>query len=287
MRAFPLDSLQLTRYASSMRVISTVVLVLFMIVPNLQAQTGAGRIQGAITDATGAAIPGAAVSLENLATGAVAKTEANAAGLFLYPGIASGEYRLSVSSPGMLPWSGKLTLYTGQVAEVPVSLSVASTRTEVTVTSEVTQLLTTESATLSGTIENKRLAELPLNGRFIQGVIMASVPGLENASARARVWGLREGAMEWVQDGAVVNSRSTAELLRAPGMDSISEVKVETNASSAKYSRPGATILSTKSGSNEFHGSAFQRCATALSAWPAAARTSSTRRPSTSAMNRE
>jgi hypothetical protein len=240
-----------------MRFIGTVVLVLFMIVLNLQAQTGAGRIQGAITDATGAALPGAAVSLENLATAAVAKTESNAAGLFLYPGLGAGEYRLSVSLPGMLPWSGKLTLYTGQVAEVPVSLSVAGTRTEVTVTSEVTQLVTTESATLSGTIENKRLAELPLNGRFIQSVIMASVPGLENSAARARVWGLREGAMEWVQDGAVVNSRSTAELLRAPGMDSISEVKVETNASSAKFSRPGATILSTKSGTNEFHGSAF------------------------------
>jgi hypothetical protein len=223
----------------------------------LPAQTGTGRIRGSVSDATGAAIPNAVVSLDQAATAAAVKAESNEEGLFLFVGLAPGEYRLSVTSPGMQPWAGQLTLYTGQVAEVPVLMRVAGTANEVTVSSEVTQLLTTESATLSGTIENKRLAQLPLNGRFIQTVILASVPGLENSAARARVWGLREGAMEWVQDGAVVNSRSTTELLRAPGMDSIAEVKVETNSSSAKFARPGTTILSTKSGTNDFHGSAF------------------------------
>lgn len=138
-----------------------------------------------------------------------------------------------------------------------MALQIAATKIEVVVQADVTPLVTTENATLANTLENKRLAQLPLNGRFLQNIITTTVPGLEGNSGTPRVRGLREGAFEFVQDGAVLSQRFNTGLSRPPGLDSIAEVRVETNISSAKNNRPSTAILSTKSGTNALHGAAF------------------------------
>ena len=85
------------------------------------------------------------------------------------------------------------------------------------------------------------------------------MPGLEGAVAQPRVYGLRDSAMEFNQDGVPLDDRNTGNIqARPPGLDTIQEYRVETNGSSAKLDRPANAIMITRSGTNEFHGAAFE-----------------------------
>src|SRR5262249_7581038 len=111
------------------------------------------------------------------------------------------------------------------------------------------------------TLERQRIEQIPMNGRSIAGLINLTVPGYQGGSnpSQPRVNGLEWGAFSWVQDGASLDNRDGGGLNQMPpDPDSIEEVRVETSNSSAKFDRPGTAILSTKAGTNEIHGSAFE-----------------------------
>ncbi len=120
-----------------------------------------------------------------------------------------------------------------------------------------------DSGSLGHVLERQRIEQLPINGRSIEALLV-TVPGLETpkpgASAQVRSWGVMPGAYGYFLDGAVLGDAMWNEgtIIRPPGLDTIQEFKVETNASSARYSRMTSVIMSTKSGSNQFHGSAFE-----------------------------
>ena len=95
----------------------------------LQAQVGAGSIQGTVTDPTGAVIPNAAVSADNVETGISSRTLSNRAGFFIFPSAQPGKYRVTAESPGMQKWEGQLQLQTGQDAVVTPVLAVGATTT--------------------------------------------------------------------------------------------------------------------------------------------------------------
>ncbi|MBI3684590.1 MAG: TonB-dependent receptor [Acidobacteria bacterium] len=223
------------------------------------AQTGTGNIQGVVKDATGAVLPAANVTITHTATGRQYETQSNEVGFFLFPSLVPGSYKLQAQAAGMQAWEGELVLQVGQTAVVDPSLKVGATVTEITVAGDVTPLVTTTSPTLGNVVERARIEQLPLNGRFIQTLVVLTTPGLEGASSSPRVFGLRATSMEFLQDGAVLTNRDTGELSgRPPGIDTVEEFRVETNNSSAKMNRPATTILSTKSGSNDVHGAAFE-----------------------------
>jgi len=224
----------------------------------LIAQTGVGRIQGVVRDRSGAAVPAASVAAVHSATQVKYQTKSNEVGSFVIPSLPPGVYHISVLAEGMARYSANLELAVGQTADLEIMLEVATTQTSVTVAAEATQLLTSDSPTVSTNLENQRLEQLPLDGRFLQNLLMNTVPGLEGNSNTPQVFGMREGAFEFTLDGAVLSSRfNTAMEFRAPGLDSVSEVRVETSVPSAKLNRPATAIISTKSGTNEFHGAAF------------------------------
>ncbi|MBL8230980.1 MAG: carboxypeptidase regulatory-like domain-containing protein, partial [Bryobacterales bacterium] len=224
----------------------------------LAAQTGAGKIQGNVRDATSAMIPNATVALTHTSTGRRSETVTNETGFFVFPSVAIGSYKITVQSSGMQSWEGSLVLQIGQTAVVDPVLTVAQTATEITVAGDVTPLVTTTAATLGSVVERARIEQLPLNGRFVQTLVQSTTPGLEGASSSPRVYGLRATAMEFLQDGAVLTNRDTGELAgRPPGLDSIEEFRVETNNSSAKMNRPATTIIGTRAGTNDLHGALF------------------------------
>ncbi len=226
--------------------------------PSLVAQTGVGRIQGTVRDASGAAIPNAEIAVVNEATQIRSETKSNISGVFVVPSLPSGVYDVAAAAPGMAKFAVRLELAVGQTADLPITLEVTSTQTSVSVTAEVAQLVTVDAPTVSSNVENPRLQQLPLDGRFLQQLLTNVVPGLEGGPAKPQVFGMREGAMEFTLDGAVLSDRfSTRLVARAPGLDSVSEVRVESSVPSAKLNRPATAILSTKSGTNEVHGSAF------------------------------
>ena len=222
------------------------------------AQTGTGNIQGTVKDATGAVVPGAKVSTVHTETARQFETTTNGVGFYLFPSVQKGTYKLAVKAAGMENWEGELLLQVGQTAVVDPVLKVGATTTAVTVAGDVTPLIATTNATLSNTLERARIEQLPLNGRFIQGLVLG-MPGVEGAQAAPRVNGMRASSMEFLQDGAVLTNRDTGELAgRPPGVDSVEEFTVETSNSSAKMNRPATTLIMTRSGSNQVHGAVFE-----------------------------
>jgi hypothetical protein len=225
----------------------------------LHAQTGVGQIQGTVSDASGAAVPNAAVALEHVQTANKFQTTTSGVGFFVFPSLQTGEYRLTVTAAGMENWQGQILLRVGQQAVVDPALRVGRAAEQITVAGDVTPLMSTTSPTLATVVERARIEQLPLNGRSIQALLTVTVPGLEGAVSQPRVYGLRDSAMEYVQDGVPLDDRNTGNIQsRPPGLDTVQEYRIETNASSAKLDRPASAIFSTRSGTNGFHGAAFE-----------------------------
>jgi carboxypeptidase family protein len=239
--------------------INRLIALSLLFVACLSAQTGTGSVQGTIKDPAGAIVPGARVALVHTQTSRQYDTTANEVGFYLLPALQPGAYKITVQAAGMQTWEAQLLLQVGQTAVADADLKVGATVTEITVVGDVTPLVTTTSATLGAVVERAQIDQLPLNGRFIQTLVVAGTPGLEGSSGSPRVYGLRPTSMEFLQDGAVLTNRDTGEISgRPPGLDTIEEFRVETNNSSAKMNRPATTILSTKAGSNNIHGAVFE-----------------------------
>ena len=218
-------------------------------------QTGTGVIQGTVRDPSGAVIPDAKVKLTHVATSRTWDVATNSVGFFVQPSLMLGEYRIAVEAAGMKRWEGSVQLQAGQVAVVNPELSVGATATEITVAGEVSAVLVTESATLGQVLERSRIEQLPINGRFLTTLVDVTTPGVDSG----RVFGLRETAFEYIQDGAVLKNRDTGgHTGRPPGLDTVAEFRVETNNSSAKMNRPASTVIVTRSGTNEIHGAVFE-----------------------------
>ncbi|HUS06509.1 MAG TPA: carboxypeptidase-like regulatory domain-containing protein [Bryobacteraceae bacterium] len=231
---------------------------LFVFVQLSLAQTGTGKIQGTVTDASGSSVPGAKVDVVHVETSRQYTTTTNEAGLYVFPAVQIGQYEVVIESAGMEKYKGSFLLQSGATAVVDAALRIGSTATEVVVASNVAPLVTTTSATLGSVTDRARLDQLPISGRMFQSLVTQTVPGVEGASASPRVWGLKWG-VEFLQDGAVLGNRDVGEIAgRPPGMDTIEEFRVETNNSSAKMNRPGTVMVTTRAGTNQFHGSLFE-----------------------------
>ena len=115
-------------------------------------------------------------------------------------------------------------------------------------------MTTLDSPTLGHVLERQRIDQLPINGRNVFSLLQ-TVPGMEGI----RAYGLREGSQELILDGSAIGDRVYGGTpRRPPGLDTIQEFKVENNNSSAKFTRPTTVVMSTKSGSNDLHGSLFE-----------------------------
>jgi hypothetical protein len=154
----------------------------------------------------------------------------------------------------MQKFEGSLIVQVQQSAVVDITMKVGQTATEVAV-QDVTPLVQTDSPTLSHTLERARIEQLPINGRALT-TLLQTVPGQEGT----RAFGLRDFSFEMVLDGAALADRYSWNTVtpRQPGLDSVQEFRVENNASSAKFARPTSIIVTTKSGTNTFHGTAFE-----------------------------
>jgi len=240
---------------------AAVIGLLFLLLTNLcWAQTGTGKIQGTVKDATGAVVPNAKVTLVHTATNNQRTSVTNDVGFYLFPAIAIGEYKVTVESPGMETWSGTLTLVAGQTAEVETVLKAGSTSTKLEVTGEITTLVTTTAATLATVVETERIQQLPIDGRSITSLLYMTTPGVltDPNGFMPRVYGLRN-ASELMEDGAIQQNGEWGGLpYRQPGLDTVEEFRSETNNSSAKMDRPGSFVITTKSGTNSLHGSFFE-----------------------------
>jgi hypothetical protein len=224
------------------------------------AQSGAGSIQGTITDPTGAVIPGASIHVVNQATGIAANTKSNNAGFYQVPALFTGTYILTVSAPGMKTYRQTIELLVSQTAVINPVMTAGAVTQQVNVSGNVVQLTNTDNGTISSTLENQRISQLPMNGRSLLTLAANSVPGLENGELDVGV--LYQG-FEYVADGVPLNNdnfggQQNTYGAMLPDADSIQEVTFNPIDAPAQYATPGTAVITTKSGTNQLHGSAFE-----------------------------
>jgi hypothetical protein len=243
-----------------------------------RAQVSGATLSGLVTDAQGGAVAGAKVSAKNLGTGVAAETTSNAAGAFTMPNLNPSEYEVSVTATGFKTAISKVTLSVGQKQEMNFGMTVGAVEQNVEVTAAAPQIELTSSA-VSGNVQSKQVVELPLNGRD-----WASLAQLQPSVVEARthldvthvgggggrgfgdqlsIGGGRPTQNSYRLDGVVVNDYSNAGpgsvLGKNLGVDGIQEFTVLTSNYSAEYGFTSGGVINaiTKSGTNSFHGTAF------------------------------
>ena len=238
------------------------ILPLFM-APAAWPQAGTSTIRGMVRDQAQAIIPGASVTLTNTATGVARANLTNSSGLYTFPAVAPGSYRITVEFPGMQKFEGNLQVQTAQDASVDVALRVAAETATVDV-KDVTPMMQTDNSSLGHVLERQRIEELPGLGRGYQNLLQ-TVPGVtwsthgHGIGGRMQAYGMQAGTNTIMLDGAPINETYEGwDMPRTPDLDTLQEIKVEVNNSSARYSRPSAVIMVTRSGTNQFHGSLFE-----------------------------
>jgi outer membrane receptor protein involved in Fe transport len=252
--------------------ISVVALLLSGIV--VSAQTVGASIQGAITDANGAAVPNATVEVRNVGTGVVHTVGGDAEGRYRVPLLPPGDYEVRVTASGFQPALRRgVSLAVGQDAVADVALTIGQIETTVTVEGAATTV-NTISAALSGLVTRQEIRDLPLNGRSFQqlallqtGVAAALAAGSDPVGGRTpkiSINGARPEQNNFLLDGTDINNvynktpGSVAGVLL--GVEAVLEFQVLTNAYSAEFGRSAGGVINavTRSGQNRFNGSLFE-----------------------------
>lgn len=255
------------------------VLGLLLSVPLAQAQTaGSGAITGTVTDAQGGAVAGATVSATSLATNQVRTATTGPAGDYKFSLLPPGNYSLKFTAPGFKTSEiGSVTVNVTETATANQALEVGAVTQTVTVESAV-ETLQTESSTLGTTVTGTQINALPMaNGNYTEILSLSSgtSASVDNASGVGKgtqdisANGVDPGSNNFQMDGVAVNNIANSGSandgtiytgIPIPSTDAISEFKVQTSTYDASFGRnPGANVtVSTKSGSNDFHGSAFE-----------------------------
>src|SRR2546425_10886741 len=230
------------------------------------AQGVRATVVGRVTDDTGAVVPGAKITITNVGTNDSPSVIVNDSGEYAVPQLAPGQYAVTAEYAGFnkVVRSG-IVLETGQQARIDIALKVGTVSEEVEV-SAAAPLVTTENASIGNVVDQKKIVELPLNGRdylqlaFLQPNVFAPA---QNSTLGFRgglnVAGNSEVANQYLLDGVDNNDETTNQPLHRPVLDSVREFRVLTGTYSAEYGRQsgGQVIVTTKSGTNAFHGTAW------------------------------
>src|SRR5579863_282644 len=235
-----------------------------------RAQTFRGGINGAVTDPSGAVVPGATVEAVDAATGVSHKTVTSSAGEYSFQDLPLGAYTVTVNGSGFKPTVvSKVPVSAGAIYTLPIKLSVASTGETVEVSADAITLDTT-STTQVAEVGGEELQDTPLNGRdFTQLVILT--PGFSNSGAGGygSLNGTRANQINWQIDGIdnndlwhnipAVNQGGVSGIagIILP-IDAVEQFSAQTQAAPESGRNPGGSVnLSLKSGGNDLHGSLY------------------------------
>ncbi len=237
-------------------------------------QTSTASVSGIVNDPTGAVVAGASITVTDLARNTKYVGFSNSVGFYTVPELQPGAYRLTAELAGFRAYEvTSLSLSTQQKATVNIVLELGQVSERVSVTGEAL-LLEGSSSTLSAVVENKRILDLPLNGRNIYS-LTALVPGVffvrqttgiadSFTANRFIVNGGQESTSDIMIDGVTAtvshNIANIPAVSAIPSVEGIQEFRIQTNAYSAEYGRSGGGLVTlvTKSGTNAIHGSAFE-----------------------------
>jgi Carboxypeptidase regulatory-like domain len=238
------------------------------------AQSATASISGIVTDPSGAVLSDVSITVTDIGRNTMFRTASNATGFFVVPLLPPGNYRLAAERPGFHEYVvDSFPLSTQQKAALNIALELGAVTQKLEVTAE-SQMLEPSSSALSGVVENKRIVDLPLNGRNVFS-LTSLVPGVSTARQltgiadtflgnRFIVNGSQEATSAILMDGVAVDVPSNAPTIPVisaiPSVEGIQEFRIQTNAYSAEYGRSGGGVvtMASKSGTNQLHGDLFE-----------------------------
>ena len=261
--------------------LTTVLLVLATVLshsPLLVAQTDFGAVTGFVSDPSGAAVPEATLHLVNIDTNTAWDTKTNRTGVFVFPSVKPGRYRMQVERDGfkVANLTG-LTVNTQDHLEENFRLEVGSVSESVTVNSAATN----DSPAVSLTVTRDFVENTPLNGRSFQDLLAMAPGAVSTGSGLYSINGQHDDANYFTVDGVAANVNTNPQALNGADLrglsgtqpaqtalgttqslasvDALQEFKIQTSTYSAEYGRqPGGQVeLTTRSGTNIPHGSLF------------------------------
>jgi hypothetical protein len=228
-------------------------------------------LQGTVTDAQSAVIPGVTISIKNNATGTERTATTDAAGQYVAASLAPGRYTVLAHIDGFKDQTTEVVLEVAQIAVVGIKLGVAALAENVTVTG-ASPLIETATVSVGQVMAERTVQEIPLNGRhFVDlGPLMpggVTAPSNAGLSAPLRGQGAfsfmsagnRETAVNFMVNGINLNDLSNSQIVFQPSINTVSEFKVDNSTFSAEYGRNSGAIVNvaTRSGANALHGEAF------------------------------
>ncbi len=234
----------------------------------LFAQTATGSIGGTVTDPAGASVPSASVVVSNVATNETIRVQSSNEGNYFAPLLKPGTYRIEVSVAGFKTFQQDgIVLQVQQQARVDVKLDVGDVTESVSVVADAA-LLESSSSSVGKVVDNKRILDLPLNTRNVYNLIYLT-PGVSGGIGNSHnqvgysVNGVRGGLFDTLIDGSsaafpTVNGFHGISVF--PSVDAVAEFKVQASNYSAEFGRSNGSVLNLvyKSGTNDFHGSAYE-----------------------------
>ncbi|MFZ1033983.1 MAG: TonB-dependent receptor [Candidatus Acidiferrales bacterium] len=238
----------------------------------LQAQSTA-NLNGTVTDMSGATVPNAKVVVTNQATGVEWNAQTNSAGLYVVPSLQPGNYQITVTASGFQTLVVKdLHLDVAMSVTKDLQLTVGAVTQQVEVTTAA-PLIETSTTGVGQVINSKTVQEIPLNGRhFVDlnlltpGTVTPPANGFLTAPLRGQgsfainTAGQREDTTNWLINGINLNDPVQNQVTFQPPVDTLEEFKVDNSTFPAQYGRNAGSIvnIATRSGTNDFHGEAFE-----------------------------
>lgn len=245
----------------------------FLFAQSLFAQVGSAALSGSVTDPSGAAVPGATVTLSNAGESAMQTRTTGPLGDYIFPALLPGHYRIKVTANGFVAQETEpFDLSSGQAAALNITLHLASQTSKVTVEATAA-LLQTTSASVGEEVSAHQLTELPVLGRSFLNVISVE-PGViplaaagsttswspVSQSIMPSVFGQRQKDNNFLIDGVDNRDPNLLGVALYPPPEAIQEMKIDSGVGSAAYGRAsGATVdVVTKSGTNQWHGDGWE-----------------------------
>ncbi|MBZ5626941.1 MAG: TonB-dependent receptor, partial [Acidobacteriia bacterium] len=248
--------------------------VVFLALSALPLTAQNASLVGTVKDQQGGAVPGATVTLTGQNTGVSQTSVADAGGNYEFSTVRPGSYKLKAEQKGFQTFAqtGVVLAVDDRVRVDPV-LEVGETSTVITVDA-APAAVSTETSSLGSVVENRKIVEIPLNGRFFLDLALLQagtvVPSTNNRTFLAAPSGIgisginasgtREDSTNYMLDGINLSDMVQNQITFQPNIDMVQEFKVQTNAFSAEYGRNAGIIINgvSKSGSNGLHGSAYE-----------------------------
>jgi hypothetical protein len=247
-------------------------LAVLLLPPSAAAQQGRGSISGTVTDGSGGAVAEATVTITNVGTQATFTARTNDAGFYTAPSLPIGEYLVAAEKTGFkTAVASGITLQVDEGARVDLKVEVGDVTERIEVQA-TTPLVNTSSGTVGKVIENRRVTELPLNGRNALA-LMTLVPSVKSnagptqsgfsdrgvALSAVSINGGPGGINQYILDGATNNQSYLADINVNPAVDAVEEFKVQTSTMSSEFgfTAGGVVNIVTKSGTNQFRGSLY------------------------------